>query len=127
MECAAAEQSVPVPATSQAAQCLLEQGIRLPKVAKTNLVSRGGRGQTDGPRASCCSQPWGSCQRTYGCPVATHGVQGPPCSLCYGAESTSSFYVHPCRVSACEENWTSLLSSLQMPPFTKQSMIQGPG
>ena len=104
MECAAAEQSVPLPATSQAAQRLLERGIRLPKVAEANSGSCGGRGQTGGQTASCSSQPQGSGQGTYGCPVAAPRVQGLSCSLCYGAEGLSPSCTHPCRVSACEGN-----------------------
>lgn len=72
MACAAAEQSVPLPAASRAAQHLLERGIGLPKVAEANPGSCDGRGRTDGQTASCSSQPRGSCRGPYECPVATH-------------------------------------------------------
>lgn len=47
MECAAAEQSVPLAAASPLAQHLVEQGIRLPRGAVANSSSCGGRGWTD--------------------------------------------------------------------------------
>lgn len=47
MECAAAEQSVPLPVTSQAAQHLLENRTGLPKVAEANLGLCGRREWTD--------------------------------------------------------------------------------
>lgn len=47
MECAAAEQSVPLPVTSQAAQHLLENRTGLPKVAEADVGLCGRRGWTD--------------------------------------------------------------------------------
>lgn len=89
MECAAAEQSVPLPAASRAAQRLLERGMGLPKVAEATSGSCGGRGWTDGQPASCSSQPRGSAWGIYGSPVAAHGVQGLPGALRYGAGGPS--------------------------------------
>lgn len=81
MECAAAEQSVPLPVTSQAAQHLLENRTGLPKVAEADVGLCGRRGWTDrqtdgflllltlGPLLLALGEPcW---------------AEGLPCSLCY--------------------------------------------
>lgn len=107
MECAAAEQSVPLPATSQAAQRLLEWGLRLPKVAEANSGSCGGRGWTDSvlllPTPGLLpGDLWVPCGHTQGARAAL---------FCYGAEGSTPSRMYPCRVSACEGNWTSLCLS----------------
>lgn len=75
MECAAAEQSVPLAAASPLAQHLLEQGTRLPKGAVANSSSCGGRGRTDGQTDSPLLLPAPrSCQGPHKRPVAADRV-----------------------------------------------------
>lgn len=72
MECAAAEQSVPLAAASPLAQHLVEQGIELPKGAMANSSSCGGRGWTDRQPSAPPSPE--AMPGHYKCPVAADKV-----------------------------------------------------
>lgn len=117
MECAAAEQSVPLAATSPSAQHLLEQGIGLPKGAVANSGWCGGRGWTDGHPPAPPS------------PEVMAGDLQAPCCCRQGVRAALSCVMeqrvdplsctHPCWVSACGGSLRGLLSRLKVPHFAQ--------
>lgn len=124
MECAAAEQSVPLVAASPSAQHLLEQRMGLPKGAVANSGSCGGRGWTDGqppalPAPGCARGPGNAlllqtrCKGCFAGHVTEQRVHPLPAHTPAGPQPVKG------ARGVCSAGWQCLL-------LPKQSVIQTP-